>query len=65
MTKIKITLTKSPIGYNKNQKAILASLGLRKLNSSVVQEDTKDILGKTQKVAHLVKVETFDEQEAK
>jgi large subunit ribosomal protein L30 len=61
MAKIKITLTKSPIGYNKNQKAVLVSLGLRKLNSSVVQEDTPDILGKTHKVAHLVKVEAFEE----
>lgn len=57
MAKIKITLVKSPIGYNKNQRAIAESLGLKKLHSSVVQEDTPDILGKVKKITHLLKVE--------
>ena len=57
MAKIKITLVKSPIGYNKKQRAIAVSLGLRKLQSSVMQEDTPDIMGKVRKIAHLVKVE--------
>lgn len=57
MAKVKITLVKSPIGYNKKQRAIAVSLGLRKMQSSVVQEDTPDIMGKVRKIAHLVKVE--------
>ena len=57
MAKIKITLVKSPIGYNKNQRAIAVSLGLKKLNSSVDQEDTPDIMGKVHKISHLLKVE--------
>jgi len=57
MAKVKITLVKSPIGYNKKQRAVAVSLGLRKLQSSVVQEDTPDIMGKVRKIAHLVKVE--------
>jgi large subunit ribosomal protein L30 len=57
VAKIKITLVKSPIGYNKNQRAIAESLGLKKLHSSVVQEDTPDILGKVKKITHLLKVE--------
>lgn len=57
MAKVKITLVKSPIGYNKKQRAIAVSLGLRKLHSSVMQEDTPDIMGKVHKIAHLVKVE--------
>ena len=57
MAKIKITLVKSPIGYNKKQRAIAVSLGLRKMQSSVMQEDTRDIMGKVRKIAHLVKVE--------
>ncbi len=57
MAKVKITLVKSPIGYNKKQRAIAASLGLRKLQASVVQEDTPDIMGKVHKISHLVKVE--------
>ena len=57
MAKIKITLVKSSIGYNKKQRAIAVSLGLRKMQSSVMQEDTPDIMGKVRKIAHLVKVE--------
>ncbi len=57
MAKIKITLVKSPIGYNKKQRLIAESLGLKKLNSSVVQENTPDILGKVHKISHLLKVE--------
>ena len=57
MAKVKITLVKSPIGYNKKQRAIAVSLGLRKMQSSVLQEDTPDIMGKVHKIAHLVKVE--------
>ena len=61
MAKIKITLTKSPIGYNKKQRAIADSLGLKKMHSSVVQEDTPDILGKGHAIAHLVTVEKLDD----
>ncbi|MBO7667233.1 MAG: 50S ribosomal protein L30 [Firmicutes bacterium] len=61
MAKIKITLTKSPIGYNKKQRAIADSLGLKKMHSSVVQEDTPDILGKCHAIAHLVTVEKLDD----
>jgi large subunit ribosomal protein L30 len=57
VAKIKITLVKSPIGYNKNQRAIAESLGLKKLHSSVVQENTPDIMGKVHKITHLLKVE--------
>ena len=62
MAKIKITLTKSPIGYNKKQRATAEALGLRKLQSSVVQEDTPDIMGKIASIAHLVTWEKVDEK---
>ena len=62
MAKIKITLTKSPIGYNKKQRATAESLGLRKLQSSVVQEDTPDIMGKIASIAHLVTWEKVEEE---
>ena len=57
MAKIKITLTKSPIGYNKKQRATAEAVGLRKMQSSVIQEDTPDIMGKVRSIAHLVTVE--------
>lgn len=57
MAKVKITQTKSRIGSNKRQKATLDALGLRKLNSSVMQENSPQIEGMIRKVRHLVKVE--------
>ena len=57
MAQIKITLTKSPIGRKPEQRKTVVALGLGKLNSSVVKEDTPAIRGMVNAVAHLVKVE--------
>jgi ribosomal protein L30 len=56
MAKLQITYTKSAIGYSKDQKATVASLGLRKLNSTVIHDDTPAIRGMAFKVRHLVTV---------
>jgi large subunit ribosomal protein L21 len=65
MAKLQITYTKSAIGYSKDQKATIASLGLRKLNSTVMHDDTPAIRGMAFKVRHLVTVtEVTDEQPA-
>jgi large subunit ribosomal protein L30 len=55
--KIRITLTKSPIGYEKSQRATVNALGLRKMHQTVEQEDTPVIRGMVNKVSHLVTVE--------
>ncbi len=55
--KIKVTYTKSCIGYNKNQAKVLESLGLRKLNDSNVLPDNEAVRGMIFKVKHLVSVE--------
>ena len=57
MSKLKITYTKSVIGYNKTQKATVEALGLRKLNQSIEHDDTLVIRGMVRKVEHLVSVE--------
>ena len=57
MAQIKITLTKSPIGRIPAQHKTVAALGLGKLNSSVVKEDTPAIRGMVTAVSHLVTVE--------
>lgn len=57
MAKIKITLTKSLIGRPEDQRATVKALGLKKTNTSVVQEATPQILGMVNKVKHLVVVE--------
>lgn len=55
--KIKITLVKSGIARPGKHKAILIGLGLRKLNKSVIRQDTPEIRGMINKVIHLVQVE--------
>jgi len=55
--KIKITQTKSAIGYNKKQKLTLEALGLKKVNHSVIKTETPQIQGMLKKVEHLVAVE--------
>ena len=57
MATIKIKQIKSKIGCPKNQKATLAALGLKKINSVVEHEDTPSILGMVEVVNHLVSVE--------
>lgn len=57
MAKLKITYTKSAIGYKENQKRTIKALGLRKLNQTVEHDDTAVIRGMINKVNHLVTVE--------
>ena len=55
--KLKLTLIKSAIGYNVKQKRTVRALGLRKLNASVVHDDTAPVRGMIDAISHLVKVE--------
>ncbi len=54
---LKVTLVKSTIGCLKDQQATIVALGLKKLNSSVIQPDNACTRGKIFKVKHLVTVE--------
>lgn len=55
--KIKVTLVKSVIGTKQDHRATVKGLGLRKLNSSALLEDTPSVRGMIKKVNYLVKVE--------
>ena len=57
MAEIKITWVKSTIGRPQNQRRIIESLGLHRLNHTVVHQDSATIRGMVNKVSHLVKVE--------
>ena len=57
MAKLKITLVHSPIACLPKHVKTVASMGLRKLNSSVVLEDTPSVRGMVFQVKHLVSVE--------
>ena len=57
---IRVTLVKSPIGYNQKQRATVQALGLRKMHSSRVHKVTPQINGMIYKVRHLVRVEEVE-----
>ena len=60
MARLKITQTKSGIGYQKNQKETLRSLGLKRMHDTVVKEDRPEIRGMIHTVRHLVVVEEVE-----
>jgi len=53
---VSITLVRSPIGFNRNQAAVVQGMGLRKLNHTVSLMDTPETRGMIFKVRHLVEV---------
>lgn len=56
MTKLQITLVRSLIGRPEDQRATVNTLGLRKINKTVVHNDNPAIRGMINKVSHLVSV---------
>ncbi len=60
---LKITLVKSPIGYEQRQKDTVRSLGLRRMNATVIHNDAPHIRGMINKVRHLVVVEEIERDE--
>ena len=60
--KLKITLRKSPIGYDHTQRETARSLGFKKLQQSVVHTDSSVVRGMIHKIRHLVEVEPVTEE---
>jgi large subunit ribosomal protein L30 len=60
--KLKITLRRSPIGNKQPAKDTVRSLGFKKLQQSVVREDTPVVRGMIHKIQHLVEVEAAEDQ---
>ena len=54
---VKVTLMKSPIGFNRQQLAVVRGLGLRRIRHVVELKDTPATRGMIHKVRHLVAVE--------
>jgi len=54
---IRVRLVKSPIGYNRRQLKTVKALGLGKLDSEMVHQDTPQIRGMINAVRHLLTVE--------
>ena len=55
--RVKVTLVKSTIGFNKNQAKVVEGMGLRRLGHSVELPDTDATRGMILKVRHLITVE--------
>jgi large subunit ribosomal protein L30 len=54
--KIRIKLVGSPTGRQERQKAIVRSLGLKKMNQVVERPDTASFRGMVLKVPHLLRI---------
>jgi large subunit ribosomal protein L30 len=55
--RVKVTLVKSAIGFDRKQKQVVEGLGLRRLNYTVELADTPATRGMIHKIRHLVVVE--------
>ena len=56
--KLKVTLVKSVIGTKQDHRATVRGLGLGRVNSTAVLEDTPAVRGMIHKVQYLVKCES-------
>ncbi len=57
MARLRITLIRSTIGKEKDQRATVKALGLKRISQTVEKEDSPEIRGMINKVSHMVKVE--------
>jgi large subunit ribosomal protein L30 len=53
---LKVTLVRSPIGFNKTQGITVQGMGLRRIRHTVELPDTPETRGMILKVRHLVEV---------
>ena len=60
MKRLKVTLKKSTIGRAQDQRDTVRGLGLRRLHSSRLLENTPAVRGMVKKVLHLVEVEEVE-----
>jgi large subunit ribosomal protein L30 len=58
--KLEIRLVRSVIGGKPFQRKTVRALGLRKINSTVIQKDNPAIRGMVRAVQHLVEVKEID-----
>jgi len=54
--KIQVTLVKSTISRHETHKACVVGLGLRKVNSTSIVEDTPAVRGMINKISYMVSV---------
>jgi large subunit ribosomal protein L30 len=59
---VRVTYSKSAIGYSQDQKATVEALGLKRLRQTVEHTDTPQIRGMIHKVQHLVTADPAGEK---
>jgi large subunit ribosomal protein L30 len=55
--RVRVTLNKSVIGFDRKQREVVTGLGLRRIRHTVELADTPSIRGMIHKVRHMVTVE--------
>jgi large subunit ribosomal protein L30 len=60
MATLRITYSKSAIGYTERQKATVKALGFKRLYETIEREDTPAIRGMINRISHLVTVEEVE-----
>jgi large subunit ribosomal protein L30 len=55
--KLRITQVRSTIGFDRKQRDVIRSLGLRRIRHTIEVPDTPEVRGMIHKVRHLVTVE--------
>jgi len=60
MSKLKVTLKRSPIGKPQDQRRTIKGLGLTRLHKEVEVENTPSMRGMVKKVIHMVDVEEVE-----
>ena len=61
MAKLRITWTKSGVGYARDQRRTIKALGFHRLHQTVEHSDSPSIRGMITKVKHLVRVQEAEE----
>ena len=54
IAEVELTLDRSVSSANSKQKLVLRGLGLKKINQSVIRNDTPELRGMTFKVKHMI-----------
>lgn len=62
MKMLKVTLKRSLIGQPEKLRKVVQSLGLRKINQSVIHKDVPSVRGMIHKTCHMIEVNEVSEE---
>jgi large subunit ribosomal protein L30 len=61
MSKIEIKLVRSLSGRPETHRVVVRSLGLRRMNQTVIHPDNEPIRGMVNKISHMLQIRTVEE----